>query len=91
MAKMHVQRRLAAILEEDDMTSDRDMARGGLTPRAPVRSLTEAERNRRSTVCLDRLLDARLGLHQILGIHHRGDLDVRLEGEEPRFDDRRNL
>ncbi len=36
MAEQRVQRRLAPILEEDDMTSDRDMARGGLTRRALI-------------------------------------------------------
>ena len=36
MAEKRVQRRLAAILEEDDMTSDRDMAKGGLTRRALI-------------------------------------------------------
>ncbi len=36
MAEQRVQRRLAAILKEDDMTSDRDMARGGLTRRALI-------------------------------------------------------
>ena len=36
MANERLLRRVAAILEEDDMTSDRDMARGGLTRRALI-------------------------------------------------------